>query len=72
MALFTQDELDLIFNRGFKPAPGYSPIVPAQMTRVVVNPYVTVNAATFTPASIFDCGLLGDLIQGAKDGTYDV
>lgn len=72
MALFTQDELDLIFNRGFKPAPGYSPIIPAQMTRVVVNPYVTVNAATITPASIFDCGIMGDLIQGSKDGTYDI
>lgn len=72
MALFTQDELDLIFNRGFKPAPGYSPIVPAQATRQEYPNFITIDVATFTPAPIFDLGVLGDCINGGKDGTYDI
>ena len=72
MALFTQDELDLIFNRGFKPAPGYSPIVPAQATRQNYPNFITIDVATLIPAPIFDLGILGDCINGGKDGTYDI
>jgi hypothetical protein len=62
MALFTQDELDLIFNRGFKPAPGYSPIVPAQATTQNYPNFITIEVATLTPAPIFDLGILGVII----------
>ena len=65
MATFDADALDILINRGFKPANGYNPIVLMPSHNISYSGYgnVTVQTADSAPPVIKDLGLFYDFIN---------
>lgn len=74
MATFDADALDILINRGFKPANGYNPIVLMPSHNISYSGYgnVTEQTADSAPPVIKDLGLFYDFINGGSNGTFDV
>lgn len=73
MSEFNLDELELLKNRGFKPAPGYNPIkiVPSHNISYTGYGLYSTQTADINPPVLLDLGLYGNFVQGDKNGTYD-
>ena len=73
MSEFSLDELELLKNRGFKPAPGYSPvkIVPSHNVSYTGYGNVSEQTADTAPPVLLDLGLFYDFVNGSKNGTHD-
>ena len=73
MSEFNLDELELLKNRGFKPAPGYNPvkIVPSHNVSYTGYGLYNTQTADINPPVLLDLGLYGDFVDGAKNGTHD-
>lgn len=73
MSEFNLDELELLKNRGFKPAPGYNPIKIVPSHNVSYTGYGLYNTQTadINPPVLLDLGLYGNFVDGDKNGTHD-
>ena len=73
MSEFNLDELELLKNRGFKPAPGYNPIKIVPSHNISYTGYGLYNTQTAdtAPPVLLDLGLYGNAIQGDVNGVYD-
>ena len=70
MSEFNLDELELLKNRGFKPAPGYNPIKIVPSHNISYTGYGLYNTQTAdtAPPVLLDLGLYGNAIQGDVNG----
>ena len=74
MSEFNLDELEILSQRGFKPAPGYSPIKIVNSHNISYSGYGNMNEQTAdtAPPVIMDLGLYYDFVNGNKNGTFDI
>lgn len=73
MSEFSLDELELLKNRGFKPAPGYNPVKIIGSHNVSYTGYglYSTQTADTAPPVLLDLGLYGNFVDGDKNGTHD-
>lgn len=73
MSEFNLDELEILSQRGFKPAPGYNPIKIVKSHNISYTGYGLYNTQTAdtAPPVLLDLGLYGNAIQGDVNGVYD-
>ena len=73
MSEFNLDELEILSQRGFKPAPGYNPVKIVKSHNISYTGYGLYNTQTAdtAPPVLLDLGLYGNAIQGDVNGVYD-